>query len=94
MQVNDKMTNPFFSKNSKQKQGFVDEFQGNLNDFKKKEYKEKQLEFSNEDLNLGRIKENFITYAQQKMKQDIVKKGEENLINKLFTTIDAMNKRK
>ncbi|MCX2682491.1 hypothetical protein OQH60_01180 [Campylobacter sp. MIT 21-1685] len=92
MQVDNKNTNTFFNSIPlKNKRIFIDEFEAYINDIKEKESNAKQSRFSNQDLNLGVAKDNFISYAQQKMRQDMVKRSEENFLNKLFTAIDAMN---
>ncbi|EGK8255027.1 hypothetical protein IO478_000511 [Campylobacter coli] len=79
----------------KEKSISTDEFQATLNEIKNKEDKEDKKtsssKFTNEDLDLGAIKENFKSYAWQKMREDQYKKNEENLLNKLFATIDAGN---
>ncbi|EAI1055402.1 hypothetical protein GFU71_02415 [Campylobacter coli] len=79
----------------KEKSISVDEFQATLNEVKNKEDKEDKKtsssKFTNEDLDLGAIKEDFKSYAWQKMREDQYKKNEENLLNKLFATIDAGN---
>lgn len=79
----------------KEKSISADEFQATLNEVKNKEDKEDKKtsssKFTNEDLDLGAIKEDFKSYAWQKMREDQYKKNEENLLNKLFATIDAGN---
>ncbi|KQI09419.1 hypothetical protein Y786_08960, partial [Campylobacter coli CVM 41971] len=40
---------------------------------------------------LSAVKEDFKSYAWQKMREDQYKKNEEDLLNKLFATIDAGN---
>ncbi|EAH8788771.1 hypothetical protein EWV11_06730 [Campylobacter jejuni] len=79
----------------KEKSISADEFQATLNEVKNKEDKEDKetssSKFTNEDLDLGAIKEDFKSYAWQKMREDQYKKNEENLLNKLFATIDAGN---
>ncbi|MBZ7963891.1 invasion antigen CiaC [Campylobacter sp. 2457A] len=80
----------------KEKTSSADEFQANLNEVKNKEKKEDKekttsSEFSNKDLDLGAIREDFRSYAWQKMREDQYKKNEETLLNKLFATIDAGN---
>ncbi|HEB9430269.1 TPA: hypothetical protein RZK51_001056 [Campylobacter coli] len=79
----------------KEKNISADEFQATLNEVKNKEDKEDKKtsssKFTNEDLDLGAIKEDFKSYAWQKMREDQYKKNEENLLNKLFATIDAGN---
>lgn len=79
----------------KEKSISTDEFQATLNEVKNKEDKEDKKtsssKFTNEDLDLGAIKEDFKSYAWQKMREDQYKKNEENLLNKLFATIDAGN---
>ncbi|HEB9327631.1 TPA: hypothetical protein RZK18_000374 [Campylobacter coli] len=79
----------------KEKSILADEFQATLNEVKNKEDKEDKKtsssKFTNEDLDLGAIKEDFKSYAWQKMREDQYKKNEENLLNKLFATIDAGN---
>lgn len=83
----------FSSTKIKEKTTSVDEFQANLNEVKNKEDKEKTTSnnFSNKDLDLGVIREDFRSYAWQKMREDQYKKNEETLLNKLFATIDAGN---
>ncbi|EAI3898506.1 hypothetical protein YN70_000475 [Campylobacter coli] len=79
----------------KEKSISADEFQATLNEVKNKEDKEDKKtsssKFTNEDLDLSVIKEDFKSYAWQKMREDQYKKNEENLLNKLFATIDAGN---
>lgn len=79
----------------KEKSISADEFQATLNEVKNKEDKEDKKtsssKFTNEDLDLGVIKEDFKSYAWQKMREDQHKKNEENLLNKLFATVDAGN---
>ncbi len=81
----------------KEKNTSADEFQATLNEVKNKEEKENKKasasKFSNEDLNLGAVREDFRSYAWQKMREDQYKKNEETLLNKLFATIDAGNDR-
>ncbi|MGH2326792.1 invasion antigen CiaC [Campylobacter taeniopygiae] len=83
----------FNSTKIKEKTTSADEFQANLNEVKNKEDKEKitSNNFSNKDLDLGAIREDFRSYAWQKMREDQYKKNEETLLNKLFATIDAGN---
>lgn len=69
----------FSSTKIKEKTSSADEFQANLNEVK------------NKDLDLGAIREDFRSYAWQKMREDQYKKNEETLLNKLFATIDAGN---
>ncbi|MGI7741302.1 hypothetical protein ACNGL3_07730 [Campylobacter coli] len=88
----------------KEKSTSADEFQATLNEVKNKEEKEdkktssseftnEDLDLSavNEDLDLSAVKEDFKSYAWQKMREDQYKKNEEDLLNKLFATIDAGN---
>ncbi len=79
----------------KEKSTSADEFQAALNEVKNKEDKEDKKtsssEFTNEDLDLSAVKEDFKSYAWQKMREDQYKKNEEDLLNKLFATIDAGN---
>ncbi|EAH7313523.1 hypothetical protein LZV65_06860 [Campylobacter coli] len=79
----------------KEKSTSADEFQATLNEVKNKEEKEDKKtsssEFTNEDLDLSTVKEDFKSYAWQKMREDQYKKNEEDLLNKLFATIDAGN---
>ncbi|EOZ2160077.1 hypothetical protein ACQQJ8_000085 [Campylobacter coli] len=79
----------------KEKSTSADEFQATLNEVKNKEEKENKKtsssEFTNEDLDLSAVKEDFKSYAWQKMREDQYKKNEEDLLNKLFATIDAGN---
>ncbi|EIX7282239.1 hypothetical protein MK579_000071 [Campylobacter coli] len=79
----------------KEKSTSADEFQATLNEVKNKEEKEDKKtsssEFTNEDLDLSAVKEDFKSYAWQKMRKDQYKKNEEDLLNKLFATIDAGN---
>ncbi|ENA8817513.1 hypothetical protein ABG010_000938 [Campylobacter coli] len=79
----------------KEKSTSADEFQATLNEVKNKEEKEDKKtsssEFTNEDLDLSAVKEDFKSYARQKMREDQYKKNEEDLLNKLFATIDAGN---
>ncbi|EKR7049923.1 hypothetical protein P8650_001155 [Campylobacter coli] len=79
----------------KEKSTSADEFQATLNEVKNKEEKEDKKtsssEFTNEDLDLSAVKEDFKSYAWQKMREDQYKKNEEDLLNKLFATIDAGN---
>ncbi|WP_072238308.1 invasion antigen CiaC [Campylobacter coli] len=82
----------------KEKSTSADEFQATLNEVKNKEEKEEKedkktnsSEFTNEDLDLSAVKEDFKSYAWQKMREDQYKKNEEDLLNKLFATIDAGN---
>ncbi|HDX3756752.1 TPA: hypothetical protein ROE69_001141 [Campylobacter coli] len=79
----------------KEKSTSADEFQATLNEVKNKEEKEDKKtsssEFTNEDLDLSAVKEHFKSYAWQKMREDQYKKNEEDLLNKLFATIDAGN---
>lgn len=88
-----KTSNPVFSTKLKEKNTSADEFQATLNEVKNKEENKKisQDNFSNEDLNLSAVREDFRTYAWQKMREDTYKKNEETLLNKLFATIDAGN---
>ncbi|MGH2304932.1 invasion antigen CiaC [Campylobacter taeniopygiae] len=83
----------FSSTKIKEKTTSADQFQANLNEVKNKEDKEKTTSnnFSNKDLDLGAIREDFRSYAWQKMREDQYKKNEETLLNKLFATIDAGN---
>lgn len=79
----------------KEKSTSADEFQATLNEVKNKEEKEDKKtsssEFTNEDLDLSAVKEDFKSYVWQKMREDQYKKNEEDLLNKLFATIDAGN---
>ena len=79
----------------KEKSTSADEFQATLNEVKNKEEKEDKKtsssEFTNEDLDLSAVKEYFKSYAWEKMREDQYKKNEEDLLNKLFATIDAGN---
>ncbi|TKX31793.1 invasion antigen CiaC [Campylobacter estrildidarum] len=95
---NQKTSNFTFSSSTKikEKTSSVDEFQANLNEVKNKEKKEDKeksnsSELNNKDLDLGAIREDFRSYAWQKMREDQYKKNEETLLNKLFATIDAGN---
>ncbi|WP_417904028.1 hypothetical protein ACD571_02165 [Campylobacter sp. LH-2024] len=83
----------FSSTKIKEKTSSADEFQANLNEVKNKENKEKisSNQLNNKDLDLGAIREDFRSYAWQKMREDQYKKNEETLLNKLFATIDAGN---
>lgn len=83
----------FSSTKIKEKTSSADEFQANLNEVKNKENKEKisSNQLNNKDLDLGVIREDFRSYAWQKMREDQYKKNEETLLNKLFATIDAGN---
>ncbi|MBZ7931852.1 invasion antigen CiaC [Campylobacter molothri] len=83
----------FNSMKIKEKTSSADEFQANLNEVKNKENKEKisSNQLNNKDLDLGAIREDFRSYAWQKMREDQYKKNEETLLNKLFATIDAGN---
>ncbi|MBZ7932806.1 hypothetical protein H2259_01605 [Campylobacter sp. RM10532] len=83
----------FSSTKIKEKASSADEFQANLNEVKNKENKEKisSNQLNNKDLDLGAIREDFRSYAWQKMREDQYKKNEETLLNKLFATIDAGN---
>ncbi|MBZ7968609.1 hypothetical protein [Campylobacter molothri] len=83
----------FSSMKIKEKTSSADEFQANLNEVKNKENKEKisSNQLNNKDLDLGVIREDFRSYAWQKMREDQYKKNEETLLNKLFSTIDAGN---
>ncbi|MBZ7941677.1 hypothetical protein [Campylobacter molothri] len=83
----------FSSTKIKEKTSSADEFQANLNEVKNKENKEKISfnQLNNKDLDLGAIREDFRSYAWQKMREDQYKKNEETLLNKLFATIDAGN---
>ncbi|EPS4946946.1 hypothetical protein ACYJXL_000215 [Campylobacter jejuni] len=96
-----KTSNAIFSTTTKvkEKNTSADEFQATLNEVKNKEEKEEEKEeektssskFTNEDIDLGAVREDFRSYAWQKMREDQYKKNEETLLNKLFTTIDAGN---
>ncbi|MDV5994785.1 invasion antigen CiaC [Campylobacter jejuni] len=88
-----KTSNAIFSTTTKvkEKNTSADEFQATLNEVKNKEEKEDKKKFTNEDIDLGAVREDFRSYAWQKMREDQYKKNEETLLNKLFTTIDAGN---
>ena len=75
----------------KEKNTSADEFQATLNKAKNKEEEKKtnSNKFTNEDIDLSTARENFRSYAWQKMREDQYKKNEETLLNKLFATIDA-----
>ncbi|HAA1522842.1 hypothetical protein AJ935_08670 [Campylobacter sp. BCW_6876] len=75
----------------KEKNTSADEFQATLNEIKNKEEKTSSSKFTNEDIDLGAVREDFRSYAWQKMREDQYKKNEETLLNKLFATIDAGN---
>ena len=79
----------------KEKSTSADEFQATLNEVKNKEEKEdkktRSSEFTIEDSDLSAVIEDFKPYAWQKMREDQYKKNEEDLLNKLFATIDAGN---
>lgn len=66
----------FSSTKIKEKTFSADEFQANLNEVKNKENKEKisSNQLNNKDLDLGAIRENFRSYAWQKMREDQYKK--------------------
>ncbi|TKX32795.1 invasion antigen CiaC [Campylobacter aviculae] len=99
MTIENKKTSDFtFSSTTKikEKTSSADEFQASLNEVKNKEKKEDKEktssnELNNKDLDLGAIREDFRSYAWQKMREDQYKKNEETLLNKLFATIDAGN---
>lgn len=92
-----KTSNAIFSTTTKvkEKNTSADEFQATLNEVKNKEEKEEEKtsssKFTNEDIDLGAVREDFRSYAWQKMREDQYKKNEETLLNKLFATIDAGN---
>ena len=92
-----KTSNAIFSTTTKvkEKNTSADEFQATLNEVKNKEEKEDKKtnssKFTNEDIDFGAVREDFRSYAWQKMREDQYKKNEETLLNKLFTTIDAGN---
>lgn len=92
-----KTSNAIFSTTTKvkEKNTSADEFQATLNEVKNKEEKKDKKtnssKFTNEDIDLGAVREDFRSYAWQKMREDQYKKNEETLLNKLFATIDAGN---
>ncbi|HEE8968948.1 TPA: hypothetical protein R2H72_000036 [Campylobacter jejuni] len=88
-----KTSNAIFSTTTKvkEKNTSADEFQATLNEVKNKEEKTSSSKFTNEDIDLGGVREDFRSYAWQKMREDQYKKNEETLLNKLFATIDAGN---
>ena len=92
-----KTSNAIFSTTTKvkEKNTSADEFQATLNEVKNKEEKEEEKtsssKFTNEDIDLSAVREDFRSYAWQKMREDQYKKNEETLLNKLFATIDAGN---
>ncbi|HID0730044.1 hypothetical protein E2O20_01325 [Campylobacter jejuni] len=88
-----KTSNAIFSTTTKvkEKNTSADEFQATLNEVKNKEEKTSSSKFANEDIDLGAVREDFRSYAWQKMREDQYKKNEETLLNKLFATIDAGN---
>ncbi|ECQ6851374.1 TPA: invasion antigen CiaC [Campylobacter jejuni] len=88
-----KTSNAIFSTTTKvkEKNTSADEFQATLNEVKNKEEKTSSSKFTNEDIDLGAVREDFRSYAWQKMREDQYKKNEETLLNKLFATIDAGN---
>lgn len=96
-----KTSNAIFSTATKvkEKNTSADEFQATLNEVKNKEENKEEKEeektssskFTNKDIDLGTIREDFRSYAWQKMREDQYKKNEETLLNKLFATIDAGN---
>ncbi|MFK0392762.1 hypothetical protein ACISNT_02575 [Campylobacter jejuni] len=88
-----KTSNAIFSTKTKvkEKNTSADEFQATLNEVKNKEEKTSSSKFTNEDIDLSAAREDFRSYAWQKMREDQYKKNEETLLNKLFATIDAGN---
>lgn len=88
-----KTSNAIFSTTTKvkEKNTSADEFQATLNEVKNKEEKTSSSKFTNEDIDLSAVREDFKSYTWQKMRKDQYKKNEETLLNKLFATIDAGN---
>lgn len=64
--------------NIKEKNTSANEFQATLNEVKNKEEKEEEKtsssKFTNEDIDLGAVREDFRSYAWQKMREDQYKK--------------------
>lgn len=93
-----KTSNAIFSTTTKvkEKNTSADEFQATLNEVKNKEEKEEEKtsssKFTNEDIDLGAVREDFRSYAWQKMREDQYKKNEETLLNKLFATYNWRRK--
>ncbi|GAA8602226.1 invasion antigen CiaC [Helicobacter pylori] len=71
-----KTSNAIFSTTTKvkEKNTSADEFQATLNEVKNKEEKTSSSKFTNEDIDLGAVREDFRSYAWQKMREDQYKK--------------------
>lgn len=89
--INTKSYNSFSTTvNLKEKN--ADEFQAQLNELKKDEKANEGLKNKDLDLDISKVKANFIAYAQGKMYEDGLKKAEQEHLNQLFSIIDNNNK--
>lgn len=89
--IDTRSTATAFSTTINLKETNADEFQAKLNELKKDEKGDEVLKNQDLDLDISKLKANFVSYAQGKMYEDGLKKAEEEHLNQLFAIIDKGN---